>query len=44
MPTDRPSLAAPTSTAHSAARMADRASPEKSKLPGASITLIFTPL
>ena len=44
IPTDRPSLALPTMTAHSAARIAHTASPEKSKLPGASMTLIFLPL
>ncbi len=43
-PTLRPSLEAHTSTPTSAARTPDCISPAKSKLPGASRTLIFTPL
>ena len=42
-PTLRPSLEAHTSTPTSAARTPDCISPAKSKLPGASSTLIFTP-
>ena len=41
-PTLRPSFAPQTSTAHSAARIPERTSPAKSKLPGVSSTLIFT--
>ena len=43
-PTLSPSLEAHTSTPTSAARTPDCISPAKSKLPGVSITLIFTPL